>query len=767
MGKEDDSEFINDIIDKFKKLVIQGEQFGNELAKNNFRSFMQIPMKWHGKNANKVKRISRPVGLKSSISEDLKDLIAFTKGIFIHYEVNPSKEENNNKIKGTYVCKNLKIISQLEDEALPQANENGVNDAFYTTIVDAIRDIPLGDKTPQERTIYLTGSRGSGKTAFFNYFMSCHENDLNKLHILTIRINVMRIESEKVTLENAIKFKLCKILFKFYCSSLKKEELPGNPTIKNFIDPILGSDQFGKFTEEEMLACHNYFVSYPSKELINIPKEFSEICEALMHEMSKSYKYIIILDNFDMLSPNERSKNEYEIRKRQLKRIHNSPISNDGIFLISVRYGTYKGLRPNGRQTPACWVIGYPNAYDMIMKRLNYHIENSKSDSNKKNLRKESVISCIRAIGSSFSFNYQEQSGLLSIEDACTQIEQIFEGNKRVILNMIVRYIDSILPFVVNLTERNLISNKYRFFESLLINAENGYCSEFYEYDLKDVKGSSESVLTFANIQSEAHHDNNYVPNLYSFPSIAAEVQMMFTPFLKIRILQLLYNNKKAISTKEIINVLNEIFSYRTDMIELACIELREDMSIIFNDESREETVDNDERIKNIPVEITKRGENLLKILPTNVNLLSIGLEKIFFPLDFLATGVPFGNYYTDNYLDSIDFIIKNKICSLPKIIGLFKSIEESEKENFIEKTKNTPDYFKLHTDVCLDTAFADADFSLISTLESNALDSIKDICSSYFGYISENSESNSIRRDRRTKLYEELNRLLPDESEA
>lgn len=90
----------------------------------------------------------------------------------------------------------------------------------------------------------------------------------------------------------------------------------------------------------------------------------------------------------------------------------------------------------------------------------------------------------------------------------------------------------------------------------------------------------------------------------------------------------------------------------------MACEELRWDQSILIIEKEPDPDCDKHiEDLKDKPLEITPRGKKLLEILPSNINLLAISMEHVFFPKSFLKTGIPFGNY---NDTDISKFIIRN-----------------------------------------------------------------------------------------------------------
>lgn len=724
---------------KFNNLIDLGRQIGFQLQLNKFKCLMDTPYENYKYVTNSDLKPIRQTHSDSNSTESIKGFVA---GIFKHYDVNPSKYGYNEKIVNTYVYENLNVVSQLK--GLHRANENGVNPELYNKILEIINNIRHGAEIQsEEKTIYITGVRGSGKTAFFNYFTSRYEIELNSLNIITVRINVMRT-LPAVTIENAIKFKLCRILFTYYCSWETDIERLKNRIKKNYIDAIL--EKFIKnvdFSQALLDSCHTYFCNYNSKELTSIPSEYSEICEHLLRIISKQYKFIIMLDNFDQLSPNERNKNEYKIRKEQLENIKSSLIFNHSVFLIAVRYSTFRGLQFMGKKKPDCWTIGSPRTYDIIKKRVGFLIDRSSSSDEEKKQKKEYLIKCIETIGT----NFLQDETKLSFEEACNVIDSIYSENKRAVINIIRRFIEANNQVDTSTLspDNYLIRNNYKFFETLPIDTDTGYCKLYFKYLLMNG-----DILSFGNINSSSHQDNNFIPNLFRFPSVAGSSDMMFSPFLKIRILQLLKNYEEDVTTVRLITILNNIFSYRRDAIKLATIELREDQSIMFKNEKLEESEDNDKFIDNIPIEISSRGKRFLEILPTNVNILAVCLEHIYFPKNLLKQGMPIGNYYEE----SSNYIIRNIFCSLPKVIGLLSRIEKYEQQKFHEKLSSQKYKYEQYFN-------STVDFKFIEQLEDLANKSIEKIFDTHFvnpaGY---ENERESIYKARRNELLFQLNKV-------
>ena len=730
-------EDIEEIQKKFKKLIELGIEEGKQLCQNKFQCSMDTPYEYYKLNDD-FDKTKQP-----TVSIEVGKLKQFAEKLFRHYDVNPSIKGYNNKILETYV-QQVKPIKQLDD--LDVANENGVSTAFYTKIKQTLTKIKQGDPSlnPEDKTIHITGIRGSGKTAFFNYFISKYEEELNRENVITVRINVMKILGD-TTLVDAINFKICRILFTYYCTWGNTERLEDR-IIKDYLDPILTDFKTKRgFDEKEMIKCHDYFCEYNhTKNLRNIPSEYIEICQNLLQEISKQYKFIIMLDNFDQLNPNKRSKEGYGKRKQELEELTTQSIFSYCLFIIAVRYSTYKGLTANGNKKTKCWAIGSPITSTMIKKRMNYFNEHGNYNDEEKVKNEEFITQCIRLVGSSFTI----ENKILDFESACEVIDSIYMENKRIILNIINRFLESIPDYSINnqiFNDSFLTRYEYKFFESLLIKTQNdnsdvaeGYCRAFYQYVI-----DNNDVLKFGNINQTAHYDNSYLPNIYRFPANAESSTMMFIPFLKIRILQLLKNNPN-LSTKKVCDILQAIFSYKIDAVELACIELREDQSLILRNETYEETADNEEAIRNIRMQITNRGKKLLEILPINVNLLAVSLEQMFFPERYLNK-IPIGNYYTES-----DFIIRNIFCSLPSVIGLFRSIEEQEKEEYekIQNNEESRSYFNLQND-----------FSFTEQLEREAHLMIEKIIISHF--IPNNSSKEAFCKLRRDNLNLQLSKAM------
>lgn len=238
------------------ELVTIGNKAGNDLIKKRLHCEMSTPYSC----ATKLDRKFDPIkGRICNFNE--KDEV---KQMFIHYDVNPSVEENKKKILETYVTEFIDNVPELKD--VYKANKNGINPIFYNDIIKVIDQLKNGNtNSPEDQYIYLTGIRGSGKTGFLNYFISSKEEELNNRKIISVRVNVMRIKDD-VTINEAIEYKLCRILFTYYCSWEKKIDRLKNRKIKNYIDHILiDFCKHSRYKELDIHQCHEYFCTHNSK----------------------------------------------------------------------------------------------------------------------------------------------------------------------------------------------------------------------------------------------------------------------------------------------------------------------------------------------------------------------------------------------------------------------------------------------------------------------------------------------------------------------
>ena len=745
------SKDVNEFKDKSKKifryLINTGKNVVNSrLSQGDFKWSMNTPYEFQ-----KLNNADFEVANPELLSED-SGFREFAKDIFKHYEVNPSDKYYRDRIVNTYVP-DVTPIPELRD--LTIANKGKINDLFYNKIINTMNKIKNSDSSllQEDRTAYVTGGKGSGKTAFFNYLISKCEEELNRSNIITARINVMRILDD-TTLEQAIYFKLCRILFTYYSKKVKPvcPRLDGR-NFKDTIDPILDKMSRLDFTPKDIDDCHKYFCSINPSDLSSIPSKYENIFNVLLKYMFSTYKFLIMLDNFDQLSPNDTNKNNWEKRNHELCQLQFSDIFLHSMFLIAVRYNTYTNLSFNGKGKPIPFSIGSPTTYDMINYRMDYTINKCNFSSKDSEKYKNDIVDCINLMGTSFISGNTTPS---NYKDTCSSIDLLFSGNKRIILNMIVRLFGSINRHPSSMrTDSYLTRHQYKFFESLLINPQTGYCDLFYEYDSK----GDNNIINFGNLSISPHYDNNYIPNIYRFPSIVADDDMMFIPFLKIRILQLLKNwqNKgRSITINRIVKVLNNIFRYNKGQILASCIELREDQCIIAKNYKFEATPTNTESQYNLAMDITDRGIILLDILPVNVNLLAVALEHIFFPENCLEN-IPIGNYYNDN-----DFIVKNICYSLPYVIGMLEEIEEIEKimcskiKNRI-KSFNDPSFIRDDYEMCYKI---DTDFSFTNNLEKSAIITIDNILNTHFDCSREDTQISVTHRTRRQKLIDQYSTL-------
>ena len=730
------------VSNKFNELIEFGERIGNDLIKNNkttkrktISTSLNTPYE-HSDDGRAKKQHEDSV-----LKESMKD---FVQQIFRHYDVNPSIEGYNKRITETYVSQNLEVIPHLKREFPHIVNED---DLLYNDIYKLVQKIrENGDIRQEERKYYITGLRGAGKTSYINYFISKYEEELNKKNIISIRINILRITPE-ISLEDAIKFKLCRILFTYYCTWKQREnERLGNRNIKNNIDEYLDTikNSSDNYSVNDIYECSDYFKKYNAKEPEKIPPQHEKICDLLLDFVVKDYIFIVILDNFDQVT--KKDEEIHDKRKSELLNINKSFLFVHSVYIIALRYNTFCSLPTKTRSIPNCRVVGTPTTFDMLNKRISFFTATSESEI--KNRQINCFMNLIKLIGANFMPDTSDAKKPISFEMACKLIDDIFYGNKRTMISMINRFIN-IIPSSIfdqlcednyennceHILDRLISQTYYKFFESLLINTNTGYCNSFFEYKREDGKYKN------SHVNPTSFFDDNFIPNIYHFPAISHTEDVQFIPFLKIRILQLVKGYEKQsvkLTQNEIAKKLHNIFGYRADVTHLACEELRWDQSIVITTKAPDEE---DESLRSYKLDITPRGEKLLEILPINVNLLAISLEKVFFPVSFLNTKIPIGNY-NDN--DISKFIIRNIFFSLPKTIGLFIAVEQHEKEVLL---KRNPETNQKIFDI-------ESDFAITKKLKEI---SNKTIARIYHSYFRNNHEQDTRFSERRNDLKQQL----------
>jgi hypothetical protein len=746
----DTIEQFSDVKEIFDAIKQKGYEEAKKLARDYFTCEMDTP--YHNyKSSGDFDATRPPMG-----DTDDNTIKGYVLKIFNHYDVNPSDNIFCNRINQTYVTSNLK--QEKLTNHLPVANKDGVNVDFFDAIIKRMKKIGA-PMEPEEKFIYLTGAKGAGKTSFFNYFITQKETQLNELCYITIRINVMRI-SEDTTMVDAIKYKICRILFTYYCGDYLNIKRLEKREIKSYFKSTLEYIARTGFGEEAVKECHMAFSKENDKRLKKIDEKYKKICDILLEEISNAYKFVVILDNFDQLNPNSESTRKYKNRFNEKEKLCTDVLSNYCLFIVAIRHNTYVELSRTGRiiRDDSCWCVKSPATYDMVIKRLDY-VRSNTPDERLKRERLDFIEQCVVLIGRGFDVT----DSINDLQSACQKIDEVFLSDKRLILNLVNRLIESI-PDKYSISNLDSFLNryKYRLFESLLIRSKNensqiafGYCRSFYKY-----REDKEGKLHFQNMDVSAYYESSYIPNIYKFPATINNKNMRFMPFLKIRILQFLQNSPNS-SPFTISDILNEIFSYRKDAVLLACTELREDQSIA-STEPLEEVDYQQESINTTPMTILERGCSLLNILPHSANFLAVCLEQMFLPKNMLNK-IPIGNYYTEidpinaRYANARDsfFIIRNVFCSLPIVLGMLKKIEEIELikyQKYIKKKKkvNTPSYYN-----------EQKDFKWTSHLEKSSIESIEKIFDTYFASNTKhNDEEQSYRKNRRRTLTHELHQI-------
>jgi hypothetical protein len=189
---------------------------------------------------------------------------------------------------------------------------------------------------------------------------------------------------------------------------------------------------------------------FNSKEPATLDSKYIELCDLLLNRIANDYNFIIILDNFDQVTTNDKGK--YEKRKIELKSITTSPFFNQSIYIIAVRYSTFNTLGNISRTKKRCRVIGTPSTFDMITKRINYFakIPSSQSTEMKITFLKNLII----MIGNNFMTTSSSlKSNSIDFQQACNLFDEIFYGDKRLILNMLDRFVN-----IIPQEEYNLLS---------------------------------------------------------------------------------------------------------------------------------------------------------------------------------------------------------------------------------------------------------------------------------------------------------------------
>ena len=543
VNKETEQQIIEDYCKQKESEVNELIEYGKELG-NLFRvkgnkivpTIMKTPYDYYKDEVRKKKislneeeeqreaRAISPSNLVSSQKKsqeeeerekERKKILSAVDKIFDHFEANPSDEKMTEIVLKTYVTDRFKPLPpELDFKQI--ANRGGVNEKFLESIIDTFEKIKDKDsvKHADERIKFIIGVKGAGKTSFFNYFISRYEQFLNDKKIISVRINVMKIKEGSTTLEEAIRFKICRILFSYYsdCFTKKEKRFEGKRR-RDLIDNILLYLN-KKFTEEPTVCdCHDYFCKYNSKELIKIEIKYKKICDMLIEEVKKEYKFLIILDNFDQLSIKTTSKKMFNDRYNDLNTLKSNEEKCLGVFLVALRYQTYVTIKSVSKIDPDRWTVATPSTYDMIKKRLDYY-----NNSDDKKAISENFEASIRIIGSSFNINKNQT--VLDLIQACENIDKLFGYNNRSIINIIRHYIES--SYRTNLAEtldtldrRTLTDSilthyNYRFFETLLVDKNLGFCRKFYKYAIE----SKSNKLIVSELNDGSNMEFRYFTNI-------------------------------------------------------------------------------------------------------------------------------------------------------------------------------------------------------------------------------------------------------------
>jgi hypothetical protein len=236
--------------------------------------------------------------------------------MFKHYSANLSSKERTDDIINTYVAKGnpTPILSKFDC-----ANENGISSEFENRIISSIKileNVKTPDFDKNRLFTWLVGYKGCGKTTFINYFLSKKEKLLNEQHkSISIRVDVADIQND-ITLRQMVQWKICKILFNYYCS---------DSDTKND-RAFFSKNDVEINTELSLKEINNFFhyfigennVKNPSTEINN--NDFYRYFNIFLRYIKNKYKYtfFIILDNLDQIGIRPNDVENYKKRTDEL-----------------------------------------------------------------------------------------------------------------------------------------------------------------------------------------------------------------------------------------------------------------------------------------------------------------------------------------------------------------------------------------------------------------------------------------------------------------
>lgn len=717
MSKEEKK---NEMLINIDSLVKKGISFAKSLIKDNMLCEIDTLIDVFTQNGLKEREYNFA---REKSDNSFSSILDF---MFNHFNANPSNVKQTKEIIDTYVGEGNRFLSL---NSIDPANDiMGVSELFWQYIIGSLNKYKTFNRNDKRDFLFtwIIGYKGCGKTTFINYFMSKKEYELNKEHkVISIRLNTAYIFDNDLELDQAIKFKICKILLNYYCKNSQKCQQERAFYSLDDLRPIYNE----RFVNTDRLD--NFFDYFTGENTKRIPTkevtEFSSDYQILLQYIRNTHKYtfLIILDNIDQLGVKPQSELNYWNRLKQIDKLM---VENDlvlGPYLLVMRPATVYDISKLSRLVPKQFTIGIPRFSQIYKSRKEYLKLNGYFPFANKEEFEKYIDTYIQIIGTCLN-NPREHTRLLPLEEALKNIEDFCTYNKRMAMNLVRLYGDNCLKDV-QLTEylSDIISAEnqhkdlsellqygyYRFFEALMLH--EGYCCRFngYSYNKNNKK------LTFSN-RSEVSTDRSFLPNLFKFPSTVDSPKCHYSIFVNIRILQYLnrLNTANYLKISKIKKYLNDIFKYNVEVIELSCQVLIDACCI----ESSNDFANRFDEYSEPSIRITNRGKMVLSTFLEKVNYLSICFEDMPIPKEFIFIDdkftFPMSNYYsTHTYENDINyFLLENVLYSSPIIMGMLKEIESYEKqkyENYINNTKKLK----------IEKIYEEEDFNLVQRLEKDA----------------------------------------------
>jgi hypothetical protein len=688
----------NNILKRISELKRKGEEIAHHIMKKNMECKTETPLNF----CETIGYLQPEFAIEREKREG--SLYKALNFMFKHFSANISNTERTNDIVKSYVTTGNASPTLNRFDC---ANENGISSVFEERIISSIKileKIKTQEFDKNRLFTWIVGYKGCGKTTFINYFLSQKEKNLNNIYkSISVRIDVADIQKD-IPLRDAIQWKICKILFNYYCIDSEKNNDRAFFSINDIITNT-GRDS------TEISNFFHYFigennVKNPSGQISNFYALFDLFLRYIKNK--HQYTFLIILDNLDQIGIRINDVKNYNKRTEELNTLF---VENDqilGAYLLIMRATSISDIKKSTKLQPKIFTLKIASLMDIyiLRKQCWFNKLKTKGESIENIKKTENLLDTyVQIIGSSLR-STKEYFNLLTLNEAIANIESFCTYNKRLSINLLRLYGDCCLKnvelseYLYNTIDKAnqekdlselLQYGYYRFFEALMLS--NGYCCRFNGYDYRD------GQLLLSN-KTEAHHETRFLLNLFKFPSKAGAPPAYYAVFVKIRILQLLNNLTRinSISIKEMKNILKQIFGYKPRVVDLACQVLIDDGCIeqkydFFNDNYQ--PLDN-----NTSITITDKGRVVLVTFPEKINYLSICFEDMPIPVDYLTKlndskiCFPIRNYYDKEATNINPFVLENLLYSTPIIVGMLSAIEIYEKNKF-GNNKKYNEYFK------------------------------------------------------------------------